>query len=78
VTVAEFWNPIEASLLRTLLQSERIFVHMWGEHLGVAHTFLSVASGGIKVQVPRNQAAQARELIGAFRRGELALEEDSE
>jgi hypothetical protein len=78
VTVGEFWNPIEANLLRSLLQSEGIFVHLWGEHLGVAHTFLSVASGGMKVQVPRNQAAQARELIAAYKRGELALEEDSE
>lgn len=78
VTVGEFWNPIEANLLRSLLQSEGIFVHLWGEHLGVAHTFLSVASGGMKVQVPRNQAAQARELIAAYKRGELALEEDSD
>ena len=43
----------------------------------VAHAFLSVASGGVKLQVPRNQAGQAHELIAAFRRGELAPKEDS-
>jgi hypothetical protein len=78
MTVAEFWNPVEATLLRTLLESAGIYVHMWGEHLGVAHTFLSVASGGTKVQVPENQAEQAREIIAAYRRGEFALEEDPE
>ena len=78
VTVAEFWNPVEANLLRSLLQSEGIFVHLWGEHLGVAHTFLSVASGGMKVQGPASQVAQAQELIAAFKRGDLAMDEEAE
>ena len=73
-TVAEFWNPIEANLLRSLLESEGIFVHMWGEHLGVANPFLSAISGGMKVQVRSSQAAQAQELVAAFNRGELAME----
>jgi hypothetical protein len=78
VTVAEFWDPVEANLLRTLLESAGVYVHLWGEHLGIAHTFLSVASGGTKVQVPENQVEQAQEIIAAFKRGELALEEEAE
>jgi hypothetical protein len=78
VTVAEFWNPMEANLLRGLLESKDVFVHLWGEHLGVAHTFLSVASGGMKLQVPVSQVAMAREIIAAFHRGELAMEDDGE
>lgn len=78
VTVAQFWNPIQANLVRSLLESEGIFVHMWGEHLGTAHMFLSVASGGVRVQVPAAQAEQAKEVIAAFERGDFSIEEQEE
>ena len=78
VTVAEFWNPIEASLARACLESCGIRAFVWGEHLGVAHTFLSVASGGMRVQVRSDQAAAAKEVLAAVKRGELAADEQPE
>jgi hypothetical protein len=73
VTVSVQWDPVKANLLRTLLESHGIFVHLWGEHLATANMFLSNAGGGTRLQVPGDQVSQARELIGAFERGELAV-----
>ncbi len=71
VTVSVQWDAMKANLLRTLLESHGIFVHMWGEHLATTHVFLSNAGGGTRLQVARGQVSQANELIGAFERGEL-------
>ncbi len=71
VTVSVQWDPLKANLLRALLESHGIFAHVWGEHLATANIFLSNAGGGSRVQVRSDQASQARELIGAFERGEL-------
>ena len=71
VTVAVQWDVVRANLLRTLLESHGIFVHLWGEHLATMNVFLSNASGGTRLQVPRAQVSHANELIGAFERGEL-------
>lgn len=78
VTVAQFSNPLQASVLRACLESHGLFVHVWGEHLGVAHIFLSIASGGVRVQVRSDQVAQAKEVIAAFERGDFALDEEPE
>jgi hypothetical protein len=78
VTVAEFWNPIEANLARATLESCGIRVFVWGEHLGVAHTFLSVASGGMRVQVRANQATEAKAILAAVKRGDFVTDEQSE
>jgi hypothetical protein len=78
VDIAEFWNPMEANLLRSLLEADGIFVHMWGEHLGTLNPFLSVVSPALKVQVRSSQAAQARELVAAFKRGDLAMKDEPE
>jgi len=71
VTVSVQWDAMKANLLRTLLESHGIFVHMWGEHLATMNVFLSNAGGGTRLQVPSGQVSQANELIGAFERGEL-------
>jgi hypothetical protein len=78
VTVSVQWDAIKANLLRTLLESHGIFVHMWGEHLATMNVFLSNAGGGSRLQVPSNQVSQANELIGAFERGELESPDLSE
>jgi hypothetical protein len=78
VTVAEFWNPIEASVVRACLESFGISVHVWGEHLASGNILWSVAGGGTKLQVPSEQEAEAREVIAAFQRGEIASSEQPE
>ena len=78
VTVAQFANPLKANVLRACLESHGIFAYVWGEHLGVANIFLSIAGGGVRVQVRSDQVAQAREVIAAFERGDFAIEEEPE
>ncbi|HEY7638372.1 MAG TPA: DUF2007 domain-containing protein [Steroidobacteraceae bacterium] len=76
VTVATFTNPLQANVLRACLESHGVFAYVWGEHLGIAHIFLSVASGGMRVQVRSDQVAEARAVMAAFERGEFAIEEE--
>lgn len=78
ITVARFSNPLEANVLRACLESHGIFAFVWGEHLGTAHIFLSVASGGTRVQVRSDQVDHAKEVIAAFERGDLAIDEEPE
>jgi hypothetical protein len=78
VSVARFTNVLEANVLRACLESHGIFAFVWGEHLGTAHIFLSIASGGVRVQVRQDQVEQAKEVIRAFERGDFALDEEPE
>lgn len=78
VSVARFSNVLEANVLRACLESHGIFAFVWGEHLGTAHIFLSIASGGVRVQVRQDQVEQAKEVIRAFQRGDLAIDENPE
>jgi len=71
VTVAELWNPLEAQVLRGLLESHGVFAHVWGEHMGTANMFLSIAGGGSRVQVRSDQVTLAKELISSFERSEI-------
>jgi hypothetical protein len=75
VTVAQFWNPLQANLLRAYLESHGIFVFVWGEHLGTANVILAAATGGIRVQVRSTQLAHAKEVMRAYERGDLAIPE---
>jgi hypothetical protein len=76
VTVARFSNPLKANVLRACLESHGIHVFLWGEHLGTTYVFWSVAAGGMRIQVPRSQLAQAQEVIAAWERGELAIDDE--
>jgi hypothetical protein len=76
VPVAYFTDPLQANVLRACLESHGIFAYVWGEHLGIAHIFLSIASGGMRVQVRSDQVEEARKVIAAFERGDFALDEE--
>jgi hypothetical protein len=76
VTIAHFTDPLQANVLRACLESHGIFAHVWGEHLGIAHIFLSTASGGMRVQVRSDQVAEARAVIAAFERGDFAIDDE--
>lgn len=78
VTVANFTNPLTANVLRACLESHGIFAYVWGEHLGIAHIFMSIASGGMRVQVRSDQVTEARAVIAAFDRGDFAIDEEPE
>jgi hypothetical protein len=78
VTIARYSNPLEANVLRSCLESQGVFAFLWGEHLGTANVFLSVISGGIRLQVRRDQVEKAKEVIAAFERGDFAIDEEPE
>jgi hypothetical protein len=76
VTIAHFLNPLHASVVRSQLESEGIFVHLWGEHLGIAHIVFSAATGGMRLQVRSDQAERARAILAAIDRGDYALDDE--
>jgi hypothetical protein len=78
VTVARFSTPLKANVLRACLEAHGIFAFVWGEHLGTTHIFYSIAGGGVRVQVPDTQLAQAKEVMAAWERGELAIDDEPE
>lgn len=63
VTVASFSIPTEAHLARLRLESEDIDCVIVDEHLVSTNWLLSPAVGGIKVQVPEDQAPEARRVL---------------
>jgi hypothetical protein len=66
VTIARIINPLRANLLKVHLESEGIFTHLLGGHLGVVDLYLSAGSGGVHVQVRKDQAAHALEVLAKF------------
>lgn len=59
VTVATFWKPTEAHIARIKLESEEIDCIITDENLISTDWFLANAAGGIKLQVPAEQAERA-------------------
>jgi len=78
ITVRHLSNPLTANLLRACLESHGIYVHLWGEHLGAANIVFSTITGGMRIQVPRIQVAQAEEVITAWERGEMVIGDEPE
>src|SRR5829696_3420118 len=61
VTIASFTNPAEAHVARIKLDSEDIPSVILDENMGVAAWHYSIATGGIKLQVPEPEARRATE-----------------
>lgn len=62
VTVASFGKPVEAEARRLRLEAEGIPTFLDGARMG-ANSLYEVATGGIKLQVPRDLVAEARVLL---------------
>jgi hypothetical protein len=77
VTVANFSNPLKANVLRACLEAHGIVAFIWGEHTQT-HLFFPIGTGGVRVQVPDTQLAQAKEVMAAWERGELAIDDEPE
>jgi hypothetical protein len=78
VTIARFDNPLTANVLRACLDSHGIFAYVWGENSFVTPVLPLVGSGGLRLQVRSDQVAEAREVMAAFERGDLAIDEEPE
>ena len=74
VTIAEFWDSLQANVLRGRLESEGISGYVWSEPVGTP----DVSGGPTRVQVEGNQAEQAREVMSSIERGEFAIPDSPE
>ena len=78
VTVARYFDPSEAHVVRALLESAGLMATVADDHHVTANYPLSTALGGVRVQVPQEQAEAAREWVAAYASGELERELESE
>jgi hypothetical protein len=62
VTVKDFPDSLAAAIPRTRLEAEGIRTFVAGERMGAAAMY-RVATGGVKLQVPADQAAEARIIL---------------
>ena len=77
-TVASFQDPVEAQIVRALLESAGIEATVADLNLITANWPMAQALGGVKVQVPETDAEEASKLIAAYQAGELAPEDAGE
>lgn len=78
VTVARYFDPSEAHVVRALLESAGLMATVADDHHVTANYPLSTALGGVRVQVPADEVEAASELIAAYASGELERELEAE
>lgn len=72
VTLAKFWSPTEAHLAKITLEREDVPVVLMDENFSNTQLF-AIASGGVKLLVPRDRASFARRLLNLGPVDETAL-----
>jgi hypothetical protein len=65
VTVLNTFNPAEAQLMRSLLEAEGLQPEIKNELSALSMEGYAMAVGGVEVQVPADEADEARALIAA-------------
>jgi hypothetical protein len=65
VTVFTAFNPAAAELVRSRLEANEFLVNVKNETAALAIDGYAMAAGGIHVQVPEDQAEDARALIAS-------------
>ncbi len=73
-TLGRYFDPWEAHILRSRLEAEGIPAYVIGDQHIIANWPLSVALGGVALQVPRAYLVQAHEILTAYHAG--TFEED--
>lgn len=63
VTIISFTYPHEASLVKSLLEDNEIYVNLKDEHASQVYHMASNAFGGIKLQVRDDDYKNAREIL---------------
>jgi hypothetical protein len=63
VTVFTAFNPVQAQIVSTRLQTAGLDATVEGEAAALSMEGYSLATGGIRVQVPSTQEDEARRLI---------------
>ncbi len=65
VTVFTAFNPAEAQLVRSRLEAAQFHAVVSHELSALSMDGYALAAGGIRVQVPESEAADAREFLAA-------------
>jgi len=65
VTIFKAFNPIDAEMTRGRLEAAGFDAVVMGELAALSIEGYSLATGGIRVQVPEDQATEAREFLDA-------------
>jgi hypothetical protein len=76
--VARYLIPMEAALMQGCMEASGIPAVLADAHLMQADLLLAPALGGVRILVPAAYVQQALATIEAFKRGEFALDEDSD
>lgn len=74
--IARHLTWAEAQILCALLESEGIKAFAADANLSIAHVFLSVAGGGVRVLVHEADMPRALQIADAMKRGEYSIGED--
>jgi hypothetical protein len=64
-TVFKAFNPAEAQLTRARLEAAGFHAVVMGELSALSMEGYSMATGGIRVQVPESEAVEAKEFLAA-------------
>lgn len=75
VALARDLTPVEAHLLRALLQTADIPARADDVNMVQAYSLIAPALGGASVCVPTSQLKRAQSVLDAYRRGAFALDE---
>ena len=76
-TVASFHDPMEAQIVRAMLESAGIDATLADLNLITVDWPMSVALGGVRVQVPVADLEEAKKLVAAYHAGELEYGKDA-
>ncbi len=66
ITVHTAFNPASAQLARSRLEAAGFHAEVAHELAALSLDGYAMAAGGIRVQVPENEAADARELLQSY------------
>ena len=65
ITVYTSFSPADAQLIRSRLEASNFHAFVMHELSALSMDGYALAAGGIRVQVPEEEAADARELLSA-------------
>ncbi len=74
VLAAKFLTATEAFVVKGLIESEGVPAIVADANIVQNNELLAIAVGGVRVLVPEEGLARAKEIIAAFQRGEYSLD----
>ncbi len=78
VTITSFTEPLEAHIVKGLLESQGIKTFIGSEHHVSAVWYLSNALGGVRLLVHKQDKSHAKEVIKSYLKGEYVEEISNE